>query len=64
MENIHLKIIFDFYNIFALNNIDCEAVLKSTQILCFVAKINVNPCKPHFHYIKVRYKGVYIAWAA
>ena len=46
MENIHLKK-FDIYNIFALN-IDCEAVLKSTQIVCFVAKINVNPCKPHF----------------
>ena len=39
-----------------------EAVLTSTHNLCFRAKIrkNVYPCKPHFYYIKVGCKGVYI----
>ena len=40
-----------------------EAVLMSTHNLCFRAKIrkkNVYPCTPHFHYIKVGCKGVFI----
>ena len=42
-----------------------EEFLKSTHNLCFRAKIKktVYPCNPQFHYIKVRYKGVYITWA-
>ena len=53
-------------------NIDCgyrleppyiEAVLTSTHNLCFRAKIrkNVYPCRLHFYYIKVGFKGVNIA---
>ena len=49
-------------------NIDCgytleppfsEAVLTSTDNLCFRAKIRKNeyPCTPQFHYIKVGCKG-------
>ena len=39
-------------------------VLKSTHNLCFGAKIRKNwyPCKPYFHYIKVCYMLVWIAW--
>ena len=58
-----------FFNIF-VQNIDCgytleppqEAVLTSTQNLCFGAKIinNVYPCKPQFYYVKVGCKGVFV----
>ena len=36
-----------------------------THNLCFSRnkKINVYPCKPHFFYIKLRFKGVKIIWA-
>ena len=37
-----------------------EAVLTSTHILFFLGrnkKNNVYPCKPHFYYIKVWFKG-------
>ena len=39
-----------------------EAVLTSTHNLCFRAKIrkDVYPCKPHFYYIKVGCKGVFV----
>ena len=39
-----------------------EAVLKSTQNLCFTGKIEkyVFPCKSQFYYIKVGGNGVYI----
>ena len=43
-----------------------EAVLTSTHHLCFGAKIRkiglVYPWKPQFYYIKVGFKGVFIAW--
>ena len=72
IENFHLKKI-DSFLIFA-QNIDCgytlepprdEAVLTSTHNLCFGAKISKQeyPCIPQFYYIKVGYKGVFIAWA-
>ena len=40
-----------------------SAVLTSTHNLCFGAKIRkkVYPCIPQFYYIKVGFKGVYIA---
>ena len=59
-------IIFDSFNIFA-QTIDCgytEAVLTSTHNLCFGTKIiNIGiPCKCHFCYMNVGYKGVNIIW--
>ena len=40
-----------------------EAVLTSTHNLCFGAKIRKIgiPCIPQFYYIKVGFKGVFIA---
>ena len=37
----------------------------STHNLCFGAKIRkiVYPCIPQFNYIKVGFKGVFIAWS-
>ena len=71
-DNFHWKI----FDIFA-QNIDCgytlepplphvrtsEAVLTSTHNLCFGAKIRKIdiPCIPQFFYIKVGFKGVFIA---
>ena len=67
-DNFQMKF-FDIFLIFA-QNIDCgytleppqRAVLTSTHNLCFGAKLEkyVNPSKPHFFYIKVGCKGVFI----
>ena len=58
-DNFQLKLFYIFV-IFA-ENIDC-GVLTSTHNLCFKAKIrkNVYTCKPHFYYIKVGCKWVFI----
>ena len=60
-DNFQKKIfdIFDIFLIFA-QNIDCGYTLEPP--LCFGAKIrkNVYPSKPHFFYIKVGCKGVFI----
>ena len=47
-------------SLFFAQNMDCEAVLTSTNNLCFRTKIrkNVYPCKPQFCDIKVGCKGV------
>ena len=47
-----------------LNRLD-EAVLTSTTIyvLSRNKKNNIHPCKPHFYYIKVGFKGVKIIYA-
>ena len=59
----------DIFHISA-QNIDCgysleplsKVVLTSIHNLCFEQKKenNVYPCKPHFYYIKVGFKGVKI----
>ena len=62
MKNCVIFLIFA-PNIDCGNMLDTEEVLTSTHDLCFRAKIskkNVYPCKPHFYYIKVGCKGVYI----
>ena len=60
IENFQLKNFVIF--IFAQNT-DCEAVLTSTKNLCFrakIRKIGISQHTPVF-YIKVGFKGVYIA---
>ena len=63
-KNVHFQMkIFNMF--FLFQNIDCgysEAVLASTQNLCFGAKIRnkVYPCEPQFYYIKVGCKGVFV----
>ena len=64
------KIFSDIFLIFA-QNIDCGYTLEqyclletSTHSPCFGAKIRKigYPCIPQFCYIKVGFKGVFIAW--
>ena len=61
-KKVHFQIQMNFFNIFLIFAQNIEAVLTSTHNLCFGAKIrkNVYPCKPHFYYIKVGCKGVFI----
>ena len=69
IENFQIKILIFF--LFLLKNIDCGYSLEpphrggsneypQSMFLSRNKKNNVYPCKPHFYYIKVGFKGVNI----
>ena len=55
IENFQIKILI--FLLFLLKNIDCGYSLEPPR---WNKKNNVYPCKPHFYYVKVGFKGVNI----